>query len=393
MDRLGAAAGRLLPDARRQGLPARARSRRSTSTHRPLPGEDAAQLTPVRPGRRRRGRLHGRATRDRARSPASPASRHAPIPDAGCGVGGGRLHAVTVAGRRRRRRPGRPGAGWPCSSAAAPRRSPPSTSSPAASPASRWSWCSARRSPSAPSSASAEQLLDARREVGAILVADELTTELLQQALRAGRQGRAAAHRSTPTQLADAVAAGRRQPRRRAAARRRRRPTRRAGADATASSAGSSRCSRPRAAPASRSSPPTWPSSWPSAASKPVVPRRRRPAVRRHRRDAQAARRSTRSSTPSASLDRLDAALPAEPARRARAVRACSCCPHRSSRRSPTRSARPRWCAIVEMLRTFCSLRGRRHAGVLQRRGARPDRDQSTTCCWSPAWTSRTSRT
>ena len=55
------------------------------------------------------------------------------------------------------------------------------------------------------------------------------------------------------------------------------------------------------------------------------------------------------------SLDRLDAALLAEPARARTSRPGCWSCRPRSSRPSPTRSAPPRWCSIVELLRTFCA--------------------------------------
>ena len=106
-----------------------------------------------------------------------------------------------------------------------------------------------------PELAAVEQLLAARRDVGAIMVTNELTTDLLQRALRSGVKDVLQAP-VEPLQLAEAVA--------RVAAGLVMTPPVPAASSggggssrATASSVGSSRCSRPRAAPASRSSPPT----------------------------------------------------------------------------------------------------------------------------------------
>ncbi len=117
-----------------------------------------------------------------------------------------------------------------------------------------------------PELAAVEQLLAARRDVGAIMVTNELSTDMLQRALRSGVKDVLQAP-VEPAQLAEAVA--------RVAAgpgawplRCRRCP---ASSRATASSVGSSPCSPPRAAPASRSSPPTWPSILARRAPKPVV--------------------------------------------------------------------------------------------------------------------------
>ena len=80
----------------------------------------------------------------------------------------------------------RSAAGWPCSSAS--RRSPSASIDElqARLTGTRWSWCSARPSPRPMGLADAERLVAEHPEVGALLVAAELTTELFRQALRAG---------------------------------------------------------------------------------------------------------------------------------------------------------------------------------------------------------------
>ena len=231
-----------------------------------------------------------------------------------------------------------------------------------------------------------EQLIAARPEVGAILIADELSTELLQRALRAGVQGRAAGAGRRPAQLrrrvarvADTLALtcdGRR---------RSRSPT--AGGELGQRHHGLLHQGRRgqvghRHQPGGRAGPP------PRAAGR---ARRRRPAVRRRRRDAQARaaahdRRRGRRDRPARR------AAPAEPARR-----------HEPSGLlvlpAPLEPAFADQIGAAEMVQhrrdaaRRSALRGRRHAGLLQRRRARPHRDQRRRRCSSRAWTSRTSRT
>ena len=174
--------------------------------------------------------------------------------------------------RRRRRRPGRPQPPGHAARRRAPRRSP-SIDELAGAPrrAARWSsssgpsFADGHRARPPPSSCSR-----ARREVGAIMVTDELTTDLLQRALRAGVKDVLAGpgrHRASWPRPSQRVAASL------GSCRRRHRDRRVATLEpaTTASSAGSSRCSPPRAAPASRSSPPTSPSLLAQRSEKPVV--------------------------------------------------------------------------------------------------------------------------
>ena len=184
-----------------------------------------------------------------------------------------------------------------------------------------------------------ERLTRSRPEVGTVLMVDALSTDVLQRALRAG----------VKDVLAAPVPAGRARPRGRAGRSER-----------------SLRSRRPRSRPRRPEPRPDTGRvitvfSTKGGAGKSVIAanlavslarraraagraRRRRPAVRRRRRDAQAGaaahdRRRRQLARPA----RRRAA--AEPARRATSRRACSCCRPRSSRRSPTRSAPPRWSA------------------------------------------------
>ncbi len=93
------------------------------------------------------------------------------------------------------------------------------------------------------------------------------------------------------------------------------------------------------------------------------------------------------------SLDRLDAALLAEPPHASTSPSGLLVLPAPLEPAFADQIGAAEMVRIVEMLRTLLQLRRHRHAGVLQRRRPRPDRGSATTCSWSPGWTSRTSRT
>ncbi len=183
-------------------------------------------------------------------------------------------------------------------------------------------------------------LLATHREVGAIMVTNELTTDILQQRAAGGREGRAAGTGRRPPTGRGRPAGGHRA----GHARPPRPPC--PSSSRRGSTAGSSPCSPPRAGPASRSWPPTWRCSSPSAASKPVVlidadlqfgdiAVMLKLAPQHTIVDAVGA-----ISDP----DRRRRLAAPEPARPGMGRPVCWCCRRRSSRPSPTRSAPRRWC-------------------------------------------------
>ena len=160
---------------------AHGRSRSSSTT---LPGEDPAPADPVRPGRRP----------DRVTSPTSPATPGESMPPTRRRVAASRWRRT--AGRRSpSSTPTRPTRSRLAMQLGAGRHARSARSTSCAEPAHRaarsW-WCSARRAPAARSSVAVEQLLERPAEVGAILVADELTTDAPPAGAAGRRQRRAA---------------------------------------------------------------------------------------------------------------------------------------------------------------------------------------------------------